>query len=694
METQRPILLLTLPVYNESVILEQSVRTVHAWLSEHASDFAWQIQIADNGSTDNTFRLAEQLKKSLSRVSVFHTDEKGRGQVLRRAWQSAEADFYTYMDIDLAVDLKDYKNLIQILKKKEADVVIGSRLMAGARVERSPLRELTSRVYNWLVGLFVGLRVRDTQCGFKGITKEAARAVLSETRDSQWFWDTEMLALAASKGYRIQEVPVDWVETRTKGRKSKVAIVSTILNYVWNLFVLRLRLRNPKQNKGRLGTLIIAALIFIFSFIISLIFADHQTDDRYYDQGNYILAANLIADGQTPHSEFALGHFAFYPWLLSWVIRLGGSFETVRFVHFALIAGVAVLLFLLVSRQVKKGYTLALLALMGVSSFWFIHSGLVLLDFLALFFVCFALLVFTRYQSRLGIVFVGLLAGLAVTAKISVVMLLLALGLAILMACPRIVKESRTWLFAGFTLLPIAVYFLIFGPVDVWRDVLSLHLYEQTAMTWDMKGGVFISQLLYWFPFLPLGLVAAGVVWRDSDPRIRAVARAIPLFFIILFMQRSMYLHHVLLLTPFLLFVQGKALTRISRKYWLGLVAGLLILGGVFTGISQSTWFVRDTTDRESLVRFLKTIDEPVFASTPFWVLQAGGEVAKWKYMSASDVANKQGAGAKDWEAWIKEAPVLIDLRAEQQVPSSVLEQIKISSKPLFTNNQFMLLSR
>ena len=78
--------LITLPVYNESMVLDASVRTVHAWCNMHLSNFDWNILIADNGSTDDTLARAHALATALDRISVFHTDERGRGQALRRAW--------------------------------------------------------------------------------------------------------------------------------------------------------------------------------------------------------------------------------------------------------------------------------------------------------------------------------------------------------------------------------------------------------------------------------------------------------------------------------------------------------------------------------------------------------------------------------------------------------------------------------
>src|SRR6266581_1410940 len=93
-----------------------------------------------------------------------------------------------------------------------SDLAIGTRLARGARVIRGPKRELISRGYNLLLRTLMGARFSDAQCGFKAIRRDQARALLPLTRDTGWFFDTELLVLAERAGLRIHEVPVDWID--------------------------------------------------------------------------------------------------------------------------------------------------------------------------------------------------------------------------------------------------------------------------------------------------------------------------------------------------------------------------------------------------------------------------------------------------------------------------------------------------
>ena len=97
--------------------------------------------------------------------------------------------------------------------------------MPGARVRRSAERELISRAYNLLLRSVLHTRFRDAQCGFKAIRAQVAHHLLPAVRDQGWFFDTELLVVAQRDGYRIHEVPVEWVEDPD----SRVNIPRTVL---------------------------------------------------------------------------------------------------------------------------------------------------------------------------------------------------------------------------------------------------------------------------------------------------------------------------------------------------------------------------------------------------------------------------------------------------------------------------------
>ncbi|MER6510009.1 glycosyltransferase [Nonomuraea sp. NPDC001636] len=199
------------PVHNEQRALRESVARLHAYLAA-TFPYGFRITIADNASTDDTWRLATELARELPRVRAVHLDEKGRGRALRQVWSTSEADVVSYMDVDLSTDLDAFLPLVAPLLSGHSDLAIGTRLARASRVERGPRREFISRSYNLLLRSVMGAGFSDAQCGFKAVRTEIAQALLPAVEDEQWFFDTELLLLAERHGLRIHEVPVDWVD--------------------------------------------------------------------------------------------------------------------------------------------------------------------------------------------------------------------------------------------------------------------------------------------------------------------------------------------------------------------------------------------------------------------------------------------------------------------------------------------------
>jgi glycosyltransferase involved in cell wall biosynthesis len=220
----RPEVEIVIPVYNERLALEGSVRRLHGFLTA-TFPFSWRIMIADNASTDDTLAVARRLTYELEGVEAIHLPAKGRGRALRAAWSDSPAQVVCYMDVDLSTDLAALLPLVAPLLSGHSDVAIGTRLHRGARVQRSLRRELISRAYNRILRLALRARFSDAQCGFKAVRADAVRELLADVHDEEWFFDTELLVLAQRRGLRIHEVPVDWIEDAD----SRVEIVATAL---------------------------------------------------------------------------------------------------------------------------------------------------------------------------------------------------------------------------------------------------------------------------------------------------------------------------------------------------------------------------------------------------------------------------------------------------------------------------------
>ena len=214
---------IVVPVRDEERDLGPSVRRIEAYLRTRFP-FSARITIADNGSSDGTWAAALALASELDAVRAVRLEQPGRGRALRSIWLANDADVLAYMDVDLSTDLNALLPLVAPLLSGHSDVAIGTRLARGARVIRGPRREIISRGYNLLLHATLGARFSDAQCGFKAISRSRARVLLPLTRDTGWFFDTELLILAQQAGLRIHEVPVDWIDDSD----SRVNVIATV----------------------------------------------------------------------------------------------------------------------------------------------------------------------------------------------------------------------------------------------------------------------------------------------------------------------------------------------------------------------------------------------------------------------------------------------------------------------------------
>jgi len=237
---------LTLPVFNESTQLAESLRRVLAFLSLQAQ-YEWEVVIADNGSTDGTGEVAKRVKvegrmKNAEtgglatgiQIRVVRLEQAGRGRSLKEVWLGSEAAVLSSMDVDLSTDLAHLPELIEVVASGRYDLAVGSRLLPESRTTRGWKRELISRTYNRLLQVGLSLRVRDAQCGFKAISRRAAQALLPQVRDTGFFFDTELLVLAQRGEWRVRELPVRWVDDPD----SRVRLWQTIwqdLKGVWRM---------------------------------------------------------------------------------------------------------------------------------------------------------------------------------------------------------------------------------------------------------------------------------------------------------------------------------------------------------------------------------------------------------------------------------------------------------------------------
>lgn len=230
-------ILIAIPVYNEESILAENVTKILDFLKKNIAE-EWQIIIADNNSNDQTGEIGKNLEKKYPEIKYLYISEKGKGRAIRSAWETGEADVYIFMDADLATDLSSLPALIAAIGRENFDLAAGARFHKDSRVNRSLLRKFISQAYRFALHFTLGLKTKDAPCGFKAVNRRVVQNILPQIKNNEWFFDTEMVALAEKENYRIKETPIIWTEHKKIGRKSRVNFIKVSLGYlkeIWRL---------------------------------------------------------------------------------------------------------------------------------------------------------------------------------------------------------------------------------------------------------------------------------------------------------------------------------------------------------------------------------------------------------------------------------------------------------------------------
>lgn len=217
-----------LPAYNEEKNIKNAVENAISVLEKISKDY--EIIIVDDGSKDKTGEIADSLRSEKVKV-IHHEKNKGYASALKTGFENSSRELIFFTDADNQFDLNELRKFIPL--SKYYDIVI------GYRYERNdPLHRLIiSRIYNFLIRILFGIKVRDIDCAFKLFRKEVIKSI--DIKHKGWLINTELMAKILKKGYKFKEVPVMHYP-RTEG-KTTVNFKSMIETF-FELIKLRIEL--------------------------------------------------------------------------------------------------------------------------------------------------------------------------------------------------------------------------------------------------------------------------------------------------------------------------------------------------------------------------------------------------------------------------------------------------------------------
>lgn len=212
----KPYLSVIIPAYNEEYNLRTGVLdSVYDYLLNQS--YSWEIIFVDDGSTDNTLKLANDFSAKHKNFRVLHEIHRGKAGTVMAGIMQARGEIVLFTDTDQATPIDQVEKIIPKFKSGY-DVVIGSR---SGREGAPLIRKIMAYGFSVLRLIVLRLPFKDTQCGFKAFTSIAAHQIFKRLQifDSQnknagasvtAGFDLEILYVARKLKFKIAEVPVDW----------------------------------------------------------------------------------------------------------------------------------------------------------------------------------------------------------------------------------------------------------------------------------------------------------------------------------------------------------------------------------------------------------------------------------------------------------------------------------------------------
>jgi len=228
-----------IPAYNESERLTVSLPKVLDFIDRQTLQA--EIVVVNDGSSDDTAGVVRRFALLHSEIRmVENPGNRGKGYSVRNGMLHAQGDVLLFTDADLSSPIYEADKLFAAIRDG-ADVAIGSRwLRAELQTERQPWhRQLYGRLFNLALRIVLGLKYRDTQCGFKAFTRAAAQTVFQLQTIERWGFDPEILFIAIKRGFWIIEVPVSWAHderSRMSYLKDGMKMLEEIAVIRWNAF--------------------------------------------------------------------------------------------------------------------------------------------------------------------------------------------------------------------------------------------------------------------------------------------------------------------------------------------------------------------------------------------------------------------------------------------------------------------------
>jgi glycosyltransferase involved in cell wall biosynthesis len=222
---------IVIPAYNEVTTIETIVARVRE------TPYDKEIIIVDDGSTDGTRDKLKELEKIAGVKVVYHPQNQGKCAALRTGFQHAMGDIIIIQDADLEYNPAEYGVLLQPILAGQADVVFGSRFLAGPHRVLYYWHSVGNKFLTMLSNMMSNINLTDMETCYKAFKREVIKDITFKS--TRFGFEPEFTAKVARKRWRIYEVPISYQgRTYEEGKKIgwKDGISALVAIVRFNLF--------------------------------------------------------------------------------------------------------------------------------------------------------------------------------------------------------------------------------------------------------------------------------------------------------------------------------------------------------------------------------------------------------------------------------------------------------------------------
>jgi glycosyltransferase involved in cell wall biosynthesis len=308
MHNEKKILVsVVIPGYNESGIVTAHLGIIYHYLESLGDKYSWEIIFVNDGSKDDTGRLADEFATGREHITVVHHKRNmNLGKALMTGFNASHGDYIIVLDMDLSYSVDHIEKLLDVIIREEADIVIASPYMKGGKVTRVPfMRKILSRFMNRLIMLVAQEKIHTFTSMVRAYKREFITSL--NLKGTSHTINPEIIYKGIILRARIMEIPahLDWTLQRNAGgaRTSSMKILLGIMKGLMSAFIFK-----PYAYFLGIGFMLLLIVIYLLAWIIIHIIHIYpaiQATSQYFDDK----FSNAVAEvfNSRPHAFFIAG---------------------------------------------------------------------------------------------------------------------------------------------------------------------------------------------------------------------------------------------------------------------------------------------------------------------------------------------------------------------------------------------------